>query len=163
MNGSLSYDFGFVKPLLQGGIAFNTKDDYYAAFGLAHSFFFADDNFEISPSFLINASTQNYYDAYYTKRKFKTKGKNQSGSVTIIKAYLPNASNFKIMDYEFSLPTDYSLGKFIFDVTPTVSLPVNPNAVVVTVTPPSGIATTRMKTEKLSSIFFWSAAVTYSF
>ena len=163
VHGALSYDLGFVKPSLQGAIVFNNKDDYSAGFGLEHSFFLADDNFEITPSFLINASTQNYYNAYYTKRKFNTKKKNQSVPVTTTKAYLPNASEFKIMDYEFSLPLDYSLGKFIFDFTPTVALPVNPNEAVVTVTPPSGISVTKNRVEKLSSIFFWSVGVTYDF
>ncbi|MEO5908938.1 MAG: hypothetical protein ABIR50_02555 [Ginsengibacter sp.] len=158
LNGTFSYDFSFIKPVLQGGIVFNTKDDYYAAFGLGHSFFFADDNFEINPSLLINASTQNYYSSYYGKRKFKTKAKHQ-----VVRAYLPNASTFKIMDYEFSLPVDYSLGKFIFDLTPTEVFPVNPNVVELTVTQPSGIPVTRTKSETLGSIFFWSAGITYSF
>ena len=163
LNGTLSYDFSFIKPVLQGGIVFNTRDDYYAAFGLSHSFYFADDNLEIDPSFLVNASTQNYYNSYYTKRKFAPKRKNQGGNVISTKAYLPNVSEFKIMDYEVSLPIDYSLGKFIFDVTPTEAFPVNPNVVELTVTPPSGIPFTRTKIEKLSNIFFWSAGITYDF
>ena len=163
LDGTLSYDLGFIKPAIQGGITFSSKDDYYAAFGLDHSFFFADDNFEISPSFLINASTQNYYDSWYKLRKFKTKRKNQAGNVTTSKAYLPQTSEFKIMDYEFSLPVDYAAGKFIFDVTPTDYLPVNPNEVTLTVTPPSGISVTRTKTEKLSNIVSWSAGISYSF
>jgi len=163
VNGTLAYDFGFIKPLLQGGVIFNSSDDYYGAFGLEHSFFFADDNFEITPSFLVNASTQNYYSSYYIKRKFKTKKKNQTGVVTATRAYLKNASDFKIMDYEISLPMDYSIGKFIFDFAPTEALPVNPNVVVTTVTPQSGVVTTRMKTEKLSNIFYWSAGITYTF
>lgn len=163
LNGSISYDSVFIKPVLQAGIVFDTKDDYYLSLGLSHSFFFADDNFEIAPSFIINASTQNYYSSYYTRRKFKTKRKNQTGTVTTTKAYLPKASEFKVMDYEFSLPVDYSLGNFIFDVTPTGAFPLNPNVAVVTVTPPSGISVTRTKTEKLSSSFYWSAGITYSF
>lgn len=163
LNGTFSYDFGFIKPLLQGGIVFNTRDDYYAAFGLGHSFFFADDNLEVNPSLLINAGTQNYYNSYYTKRKFATKRKDQTGSGTTIKAYLPNVSNFKIMDCEFSLPVDYSLGKFVFDITPTEAFPVNPNVVELTVTPPSGIPVSRTKIENLNNIFFFSAGITYSF
>jgi hypothetical protein len=162
VNGTLSYDFGFIKPVLQGGIEFNKANDYYAALGLGHSFFLADDNLEINPSFLVNASTQNSYNSYYAKRKFATK-RNQTGPATTIKAYLQNPSDFKIMDYEFSLPLDYSVGKFIFDFTPTMAMAVNPNVVVTTVTPPSGMSVTKTKTEKLSNVFFWSVGVTYSF
>ncbi len=163
VNATLSYDFGFIKPLLQGGIAFNTTNDYYAAFGVGHSFLFDDDNIEINPSFLINASTQNSLSAYYTKRKFKPKRKNQTGGPTETNGYLPNASQFKIMDYEFSLPVDYSAGNFTFEVIPTLSLPVNPDIVVVTVTPPSGNSISRTNTENLNNVFFWSAGVTYTF
>lgn len=163
VGGTFTYDFGFIKPVLQGGVIFNSTDDYYAALGIEHSFFSPDDNFEVTPSFLVNASTQNYYGSYYVKRKFKTKKKNQGGGVTTTRAYLENASDFKIMDYEISLPIDYSLGKFIFNFTPTGAFPVNPNVVVTTVTPPSGVVTTRTKTEKLSNIFYWSAGITYTF
>ncbi|HEY5369435.1 MAG TPA: hypothetical protein VIJ75_10610 [Hanamia sp.] len=163
LNGSLSYDFGFIEPVLKEGIVIEKTNDYYAEVGLEHSFFLADDNFEITPTFFINASTQNYYNLYYTKRKYSAKNTNRRGPGTIIKAYLPNASEFKIMDYEFSLPLDYSAGKFIFDLNPTLADPVNPNIVVTTTTPPSGISTTKTRTEKLSSIFYWSVSITYSF
>ena len=162
-NMSLSYDFGFIKPSLQGGITFNNKDDYSAGFGLEHSFFALDDNLEIDPSFLINASTQNYYGSYYTKRRYSGKRKKQTGPGTLINGYLPNASEFKIMDYEWSAPVNYTLGKFIFNFTPTLAVPVNPNIVVLTITPPSGVSSTKTRTEKLSNVFFWSAGVTYSF
>ena len=163
LNGILAYNFGFIKPVLQGGILFNTKSDYYAALGLEHSFDFMDDNFEITPSFLVNASTQNYYSSYYSKRKFKPKRKNQAGGIITTKAVLLDASAFKVMDFEFSLPLDYSAGKFLFDITPSLAVPENPNTVLTTVTLPSGIEITRTKTEKLSSLFFWSAGITYSF
>ena len=162
LNGGLSYDLGFIQTAIQGGIEFNVTNDYYAAFGLGHSFFLADDNLEIKPSFLVNASTQNYYSSYYAKRKFVAR-KKQTGAGTSVKAYLQNASDFKIMDYELTIPVDYSVGKFIFDFTPTLAMPVNPNVVVTTVTPPSGISATRTKTEALSNVFFWSLGITYSF
>lgn len=161
LNGTFFYDLGFIKPSLHGGIIFSSTDDYYASFGLEHSFFFDDDNFEITPTFFINASTQNYYNSYLKKRKYKTKKKNQT--VTSTKAYLPNTSQFKIMDYEFSVPLDYSAGKFIFDFTPTASLPVNPNVVITTVTATSGSSVTKTKAETLSSIVCWTAGITYSF
>jgi hypothetical protein len=163
LNATISYDFGFIKPVVQGGIVFSSRDDYNAGFGLEHSFFFDDENFEVAPSFLLNASTQNYYNTYYTKRKYAKKKKNGTAPVTTISAYLPNASEFKIMDYEFSLPIDYSAGKFIFNFTPSLAIPVNPNIVTTTTTLPSGISSTKTKVEKLSNIFFWSVGVTYSF
>lgn len=111
---------------------------------------------------MVNASTQNYYSSYYSKRKFVAR-KKQTGNGTTINAYLQNASEFKIMDYELTIPVDYSVGKFIFDFTPTMAIPVNPNVVVTTITPPLGMPVTRTKTEQLNNAFFWSVGVTYSF
>ena len=162
-NMSLSYDFGFIKPSLQGGITLSKIDDYSAGFCLEHSFFALDDNLEMDPSFLINASTQNYYGSYYSKRRYSGKRKKLTGPGTIINAYLPNASEFKIMDYEWSIPLNYSCGNFIFNFTPTLAIPVNPNIVELTVVPPTGASYKKSRTEKLSDVFFWSAGITYSF
>jgi hypothetical protein len=67
------------------------------------------------------------------------------------------------MDYELSVPIDYAVGKWIFDFTPTEAMPVNPNVIETTITPPSGISVTNTKTEKLTNAFFWSVGVIYSF
>jgi len=163
-NISLSYDLGFIKPSLQGGIAFNKKNDYNASFGIEHPFFLLDDNLEIDPSFLLNASTQNYYESYYSIRRYSGKRKKQTGSGVLISANLPNASKFKIMDYEWSLPINYTLGKFNFNFAPTLAIPLNPNIVVLSVKSPSGVTTSsQTRTENLSNIFFWSTGVSYNF
>ncbi|MEO8862179.1 MAG: hypothetical protein ABI358_12185 [Ginsengibacter sp.] len=163
LNTTFSYDFKFIKPIVQAAVTFSTKNDYYAAFGLEHSFFTDEDNLEIAPSFMVNASTQNTYSAYYSKRKYAAKNKTQRGPGTLITAILLNASKFKIMDYEFSMPVNFSTGKFLFNFTPTAAIPVNANVVITTTTPPSGISVTRTRTEKLSGLFFWSAGFNYTF
>ena len=164
VDGSLSYDFGFIKPTLQADIAFNTKSDYIVGLGVEHSFFAADDNLEVAPSFLLNAGTQNYYSSYYSKRKYSPKRKkaNAPGGSTI-SAYLPNAAEFKILDYEFALPVNYTAGDFTFNFTPTLAVPENPAIVVLTIKPAVGNSYTTTSTEKLSNVFYWSAGVTYKF
>jgi hypothetical protein len=164
LDGSLSYDFGFIKPTLQAEIAFNTKADYSVGLGAGHSFFAVDDNLEIAPSFLLNASTQNYYSSYYSKRKYSPRRKkaNVPGGVTIT-AYLPNAAEFKIMDYEFALPVNYTAGDFTFNFTPTLAVPTNPTIVILTVKPAVGNSYTKTPTEKINNVFYWSAGVTYNF
>ena len=168
MKGSLDvsfdYDLGFIKPIVDAGLIFNNKPDYTLSIGAEHSFFAADDNFEITPSFLLNAGTQNYYNSYYTKRKYSPKRKirNGNGGATVT-AYLPNAAEFKIMDYELNLPIQYSVGNFIFNFSPTLAIPVNPTIVITTVTTATGNSRTKTSTEKLSNSFFWSVGVTYDF
>jgi len=164
LDGSLSYDFGFIKPSIETGISFNKKPDYSVGFGLGHSFYAADDNLEIAPAFLLNASTQNYYSSYYSKRKYSLKRKkgNTTGGATIT-AYLPNAAEFKIMDYEFSMPVNYTAGDFTFNFTPTLAVPTNPTIVVLTIKPVVGNSYTKTSTEKISNVFYWSAGATYNF
>ena len=164
LDGSLSYDFGVIKPTIETGISFNNKADYSVGIGLGHSFYAADDNLEIAPSFLLNASTQNYYSSYYSKRKYSLKRKKGTtmGGATIT-AYLPNAAEFKIMDYEFSMPVNYTAGDFAFNFTPTFAVPTNPTIVVLTVKPVVGNSYTKTSTEKISNVFYGSAGATYNF
>lgn len=166
VNGSLSYDLGFIKPVIQAGIIFNTNIDYSLGIGLEHSFFAADDDLEITPSFLLNASTQNYYSSYYTKRRYsaKRKARTGNGAGATVSAYLPNASEFKIMDYEPGIPINYSTGNFIFNFSPTLAIPTNPTIIELTIKPVNGAASyTKTSTEKLDNTFYWSAGVTYNF
>ena len=166
VNASLGYNLGFIKPVVQASIIFNTNSDYSAGIGLEHSFFAAEDNFEITPSILLNASTQNYYSSYYTRRKYSAKRKARTGNGVgaTVTAYLPNASEFKVMDYEFEVPVNYSIGNFILNFSPTLAIPTNATIVELTVTPANGANSyTKTSVEKLSNVFFWSAGVTYNF
>lgn len=162
LHAGISYDFNFIKPSLNASYLFDSRGDVTGSFSAEHSFYFDDDNFEITPGISVNAGTQNYYDSYYRKRKFKGR-KNSPRAPTIISGYVVNASDLKIMDYELSCPFDFPAGKFIFDFTPSYAIPVNPNTVVRTITPPSGNSVTKTTTEDLGNSFFWSAGITYSF
>jgi hypothetical protein len=164
LNSYLGYNLGFIKPSIQAEIAFSSKPDYTAGLGLEHTFYASDDNLEITPSFLMFASTQNYYNSYYGQRKYSSKRKKTSNtSASNITATLPNAAKFKIRDYEFSVPVDYSAGSFTFNFTPTFAIPINPAFVVLTAKSANGVTYTKTNTENLSNVFYWSAAVTFSF
>ena len=158
LNGSLVYDLGFIKPSLQADVTFSTKPDYSVGLGLEHTFYAADDHLEVTPSFILYASTQNYYSSYYNKRKF-SKNRKKTNNTDIITAYLPNAAEFKIRDYEFSIPINYTAGNFTFNFTPTLALPTNPSTVVLTVKPTNGSSYTKTITENLSNVFYWSTGV----
>ncbi len=164
LNGSLDYDLGFIKPSLQADMTFGTKTDYSAGLRLEHTFYTANDHLEITPSFSLFASTQNYYSSYYNNRKYSAKRKKATTTgVETITAFLPNAAAFKIMDYEFSVPVNYTLGNFTFNITPTFALPTNPSNVVLTIKPTGANSYTKTDTEKLSNVFYWSTGVSLNF
>ena len=150
------YDFGFIKPTLQGDINFGSRTDYALAFGLEHSFYAAGEKLEITLTAVTNAATQNYYSSYYKVRKYNPKRKTKllPTGVASISGEVLDASSFKILDTELSLPIHYQTGKCTFGFIPTYALPVHPAQVVITTTLNNGTNNTRTATEKLSNSFF---------
>lgn len=155
-----SYLLPFIKPSLSGYISLGSnKPDYTASFGLEHSFVTNEEVFSLTPSFYINAGTQNYYDGYYQNRKF---GKGRRGRNVTTTAQVIDASKFKIMDYELLADAEYKVNHFSFYFEPSYAIPVNPNIVVVTVKPQNGTASTQTFTEKISNSFYWTLGVSYN-
>src|SRR5262249_19292546 len=113
ISGSLGvtagYDFGFIRPSVEGTLDLGNKfTDYALTLGLEHTFEAAKDKFEITPSFFLNESTQNYYGNYYSKRRYKRKTKAGVPVTYKVSADLADVSKFKPMDYEFTVPIEYT-------------------------------------------------------
>ncbi|MBS1605346.1 MAG: hypothetical protein JST42_21960 [Bacteroidetes bacterium] len=166
LNMSDGYDLGFLKPTLDLTLDIATHLDFQTGFGLEHKFTAFDDDLEITPRIAANASTLNFYDSYYRNRRFrKQKGKTIITGTEQITAVVTNASAFRIMDYEASLPLSYSLGSLIFSCTPSYVIPVHPSVISVTrtysVTTIPG--TTKLQTEQLSNTFFFTAGLSWQF
>lgn len=125
IGSSLYYKAGPVS--IDGGadVSFSNKTDIGINLGLSHAFEFGDGSFAITPSALVNAGTQNFYEGYFINRKYSAKRKRRQ-------TYNPNAiqviivkKNFSVLDYELSLPVEYATTKLGLFFTPTYSLPVN--------------------------------------
>jgi hypothetical protein len=159
-NAYIACDLDFIKPSFNGTISFGANTDYSTCFGVEHDFAAFNDNLQISPSLLMNASTQNYYNDYYKKRKYaKTrKGKVVAYNVT---ANAVDASKFKVMDYEASVPLSYKANRFTFDFTPTYAIPVNPNNILYTIKSSNGQTVNRTNTEHIGNTFYWMVEVSY--
>jgi len=166
LKGSLSffgaYDFGFIKPTLTPMLNIGNKLDFALTMGAEHTFYLANDAVDITPTVNANASTENFYNSYYKVRKFsvKRKGANvkvkgtQSGEVL-------NSAEFKLLDYEFTMPINYTIKKFTLNFSPVYAVPVNPAVTVVTTKKGAQAPTTKTSTEVLSNSFFFQAGVTY--
>lgn len=115
----VSYDPGIVTLYSGVDFSFASKTDINVSTSLSHVFYFGDDNnqWSITPSFAMNAGTQNSYQDFVRKRKFK----GPNGNNIVIKS----SSKFDILDYELSLPITYDLKKLGFFLTPTYALPQN--------------------------------------
>jgi hypothetical protein len=159
ISASAGYDFGPIETTLQPGINFGNKSDFTLTGGLDHAFSLAESALAITPSFLLNGSTRNFYGSYYGNRRFKKK----NGPGSTVTASVQDASKFKIMDYELSLPFSYTIKKFTFGFTPSYAIPTNPAVVTMVIKPPVGPAVTRTITEKLENTFYFSLNASVKF
>jgi hypothetical protein len=149
VEGYLQYDLHFIQPFLQAGVNIGKKSDYFLSVGMEHAFEIDSSRYEITPSVSLNGSTRNFYGSYYNARHLKNKNIKTSASV-------PDASQFKMMDVELSLPIKYNWKKLTLGVTPYYAIPMNPATVIITVKLPSGGTVTKTVTEKTENQFYFS-------
>ncbi|MBS1562866.1 MAG: hypothetical protein JST39_00700, partial [Bacteroidetes bacterium] len=71
---------------------------------------------------------------------------------------------FKLLDYELSIPLDYTVKKCTFSFIPAFAIPVNPAVVTVNVKASAASATvSKTSTEKLDNSFFATFQLSYKF
>jgi len=158
-----AYDLEFIKPTLQVTLNFGDNTDYAATIGFERTFFAIKKALSITPTVVMNASTQNYYNNYYRLRRYALKRLEKRFPNFSITAYIENPSQFKILDYEGSIPISYSIKQFSFNFTPSFAIPENAAIVDATVTTRFGNVTKKIAKEKLRESFFFTAGVSYSF
>jgi hypothetical protein len=119
LGGSLIFDPGIVTLYTGVDLSFASKTDINIGTSVSHTFYLGDDNnqWSITPSITMNAGTQNSYQDFVRKRKFK----GPNGNTIVIKS----SNKFDILDYEFSVPVTYDMKKVGFFFTPTYALPQN--------------------------------------
>jgi len=160
-----SYDFDFIRVTFTGTLNIGSKMDFAGLFGLEHSFSFFKDHVNITPTFTATASTQNYYNDYYRKRRYtiNRKGQTPQTGTASVSGTVFNAGAFRLLDYEPNLPINYTIGKCVFNFTPTYAIPVNPATVSVHTVRENGQVFDHTKEETLSNTFYFTMGVTFSF
>lgn len=164
----VSYNIGdLITPSLHSTFALNKSgggNDIILTPGLVHEFYFShlfseEDDLEINPGIFLNAGTQNFYSFYYIKKKkntVRTKTyKKSTAATTKSKKVLKTVSTNKLvmLDYEFLLPINYSIGKFGLELTPSYARAVNKSISVESQTTPVNA----------TSVFYVNAAVAFTF
>lgn len=133
------YENDWLQPTLSFDVNFNKKTDYVLGLTLDHNFSLRNNTLNITPAIALNAGTQHYYDEYFTN-KLNRKDK----SLKLAKA-LANSARFKMLDYELSAQATCRVSKWLFTVTPTYAIPLNPNTIT---------TNTQTYTEKISNSFY---------
>ncbi|MDR3652704.1 MAG: hypothetical protein P4L34_07020 [Paludibacter sp.] len=177
VSSNFSYDFDIVSLNIGAGLAFNDKTDIITEFGLNKSFEIG--KLVIEPNIKFNAGTQNYYNSYLIAGKshitgntghgkgigsIKSNGKSKSGNngttttttTTTAATYsVVEASTYKVLDYEISVPISYSLHNFKFDLVPTYAIPVNAATIL--------SSTGSIEKENISNHFILQFEIAYKF
>ena len=159
------YDFGILKTYLNLNLGFGTQIDYSTSLGLEHQFGFLKDRLSFTPGICVNAGTQNFYDNYYKNKRYSNNGKGHlsGNSGTTMSGSVVNPSNFKILDYEVSIPFSYSISKLVLNFTPTYAMPVNPSLINVNTKHSNGNASNNTVNESLSNTFYMAIGLTLKF
>lgn len=141
VGGGISFDPGIITLFTGVDFSFASKTDINVSTSISHAFNFGDEgnSWSITPSIAMNAGTQNLYQDFVRKRRFR----GPNGNTIVMKS----SNKFNILDYEFSLPITYDMKKVGFYFTPTYALPQNG----IYYTGPNGMV---FNVEKLENTFF---------
>lgn len=158
-----SFDFGFIKPFVAGTLNIGAKSDVVALFGLAHSFYLASGKIDITPTFAMSGSTQNFYNDYYKKSRYNARKQKLQNGITSVTGIVQNASAFKILDFEPTLPINFRFGKCTINFSPTYSIPIQPATIEIQTQLNNGTLLKSTRTEKLENSFYWTAGFSIVF
>lgn len=134
LNANLSYNIAdVITPMISADYNFLKQGfghDIFLNAGISHDFaidgIFGDkDLLIISPSVNANAGTQNFYDAYFTLKKYKLTSSLLQAAESLIISRKDKLSKFKFLDYELSAPVEYKAGLLILSFTPTYAVAEN--------------------------------------
>ncbi len=132
-NVNFNYDISdIISPSVSADYNLNKQgigSDFFLNLGLTHDFinvgiFGDNDILLISPTIAVNTGSQNFYDAYLTKKKLKN-ARRTAIQNALLTRYINQLSQFALLDYEISVPIEYKTGHFIFQFTPTYAIVKN--------------------------------------
>lgn len=163
ISGFLSYNLKAFEVSVLASTFFNdgSSTDIFVGMMLDRTIKTNDANFLINPSIVVYAGSQYFYEAYYgTSRLGNRKGQSQgqgiggSNTTASTDVAIIEASEFNILNVEFSLPLQYYHQQFIFSFTPILALPQTS----ATITTEDDVIT-----EDLESTFYFSVGISYGF
>ena len=141
---SSSYNFNLLTLGAAADFNFLTKTDIVLNANVSHPFYLANNKLHINPIINMNCGTENFYQSYFSPNtkngtsaatRAATKSGKHRGSTanntpinntsTGTTVTVLNANAFNILDYEFSVPMELKINKFMLSINPIFILPVN--------------------------------------
>ena len=158
----VSYDFKIFRLSLTGSTTFNDNStvDFFSGLILDRTFYVLDSNLMIMPTVSLYAGTQQFYEQYYSSNRMgsrQDRGNSHSSSgqnLPTNTVSFNEATAFKVLNVELSLPISYFFRSFIFSFTPSYAFPQSPATII------SG---EDFVEEELSDQFYFYVGVAYWF
>lgn len=161
ITGMLGYDLSAFKVTMSASSYFNKESsaDFFAGLMLDRTFYADNNNLLINPSLAIYTGSQYFYQEYYSTSRLGSRKGQGNGTIgsdpnTTTNLEILEASEFKLLNIELSLPLQYYHKQFVFSVTPTWAFPQSS----ATITTEDAVIT-----EDLKNVFYWSAGISYWF
>lgn len=163
ISGFIGYDLKVMEISFMASTYFNedSSTDLFAGLLVDRVFYSNDKNLLINPTVSIYAGSQYFYEEYYGSsrlgnRKGQSQGQGQGGLTSngATTVEIQEASKFKILNVELSLPLQYHQEQFIFSFTPVLAFPQSS----ATITTEDSVFT-----EDLESTFYFSVGIGYWF
>ena len=158
----VNYDFKIFSLSLTGSTTFNDNStvDFFSGLIIDRTFFALDSNLMITPALSLYAGTQQFYEQYYNSNRMGSR-KNGRNSHSSSGQNLPSntvsfneATAFKILNVELSMPISYFYRSFVFSFSPSYAFPQSPATII------SG---EDVLVEELSNQFYFYVGVAYWF
>lgn len=133
------YDFGLFEITADAGTLLGAETDFTAGMEISKTLYASEGKIRITPSIYLFGGSQQYYNSYYQIRNTQTKKRigrgNSGGQGTVVNSdttvLVENSSRFRLLSYEFSLPFQYSAGRFRFGFIPSFVVPINPANIII--------------------------------
>ncbi len=159
LSGFLSYDFDAIQTSIYASTFFNNAEsaDVFVGIMLDRTFYTNNNTFLINPTATINIGSQYFYQEYYSSSRLgNRKGKGQGAEANLVATNIEikEASKFKILSLEFSMPLQYYYKSYVFSFTPVLAVPQSPSTIT---------TTDSIITEDLKNVFYFSVGIGYWF
>ncbi len=137
VGGNISYDPGLIALTAGADLSFSSKTDIDLSGAISHGFYLGEKGSEwaIVPTVTTHIGTQNYYTDYISFRKStnairgRGRGRGNTVTTTTTTTTTRSSSKFGVLDYELSVPVEYTGRKWGLFLTPVYAIPQNPVAV----------------------------------
>ncbi len=117
-------------------LGFGRSTDFFTGAEISRPFYALRDQLQITPSFYAFFGTQNYYNEYYTYRRYGAQRTgvggqgngpgNGNGTTTVSGVVVEQSGAFRLLSLELSLPVQFTLNRFRLFVNPVYVLPQSP-------------------------------------